>query len=171
MEWSEIIRGVVSKSNKRALRVRFQITSMISDQNCTTRSSIATLLDTFWNRTIYVPIKSKLKHRPPSLRAYLGHLASFPARERGNLMNLVFPRAGHLITTHRGWGIWSLASISCYESRWYHVGDTSLHAFKAKDTRFVADWLKSKGLHKLCSVFEGIQEPVILSLACKSVVY
>ena len=31
---------------------------------------------------------------------------------------------------------------------------TSLHAFKAKDTRFVADWLKSKGLHKLCSVFK-----------------
>ena len=26
---------------------------------------------------------------------------------------------------------------------------TSLHAFKAKDTRFVADWLKSKGWHKL----------------------
>ena len=38
---------------------------------------------------------------------------------------------------------------------------TSLHAFKAKDTRFVADWLKSKGLHKLCSVFEGIQEPFL----------
>ena len=48
--------------------------------------------------------------------------------------------------------------------------ETSLDAFKAKDTRFVADWLKSKGLHKLCSVFEGIQEPFILSLACKSVV-
>ena len=48
---------------------------------------------------------------------------------------------------------------------------TSLHAFKAKDIRFMADWLKSKGLHKLCSVFEGIQEPFILSLACKSVVY
>ena len=47
---------------------------------------------------------------------------------------------------------------------------TSLHAFKAKDTRFVADWLKSKGLHKLFSVFEGIQEPFTLSLACKSVV-
>ena len=44
---------------------------------------------------------------------------------------------------------------------------TSLHAFKAKDTRFVADWLKSKGLHKLFSAFEGIQEPFILSLACK----
>ena len=36
------------------------------------------------------------------------------------------------------------------------MAKTSLHAFKEKDTRFVADWLKSKGLHKLCSVFEGI---------------
>ena len=35
----------------------------------------------------------------------------------------------------------------------------------------MADWLKSKGLHKLCSIFEGIQEPFVLSLACKSVVY
>ena len=50
------------------------------------------------------------------------------------------------------------------------MAKTSLHAFKAKDTRFVAGWLKSKGLHKLCSVFEGIQEPFTLSLACKSVV-
>ena len=41
---------------------------------------------------------------------------------------------------------------------------------QSEDTRFVADWLKSKGLHKLFSVFEGIQEPFILSLACKSVV-
>ena len=48
--------------------------------------------------------------------------------------------------------------------------ETSHDAFKAKDTRFEADWLKNKGLHKLCSVFEGIQEPFILSLACKSVV-
>ena len=46
------------------------------------------------------------------------------------------------------------------------MAKTSLHAYKAKDTWFVADWLKSKGLHKLCSVFEGIQKPFILSLAC-----
>ena len=45
------------------------------------------------------------------------------------------------------------------------MAETSLDAFKAKDTRFVADWLKSKGLHKLCSVFEGIQEPFV----CKHV--
>ena len=50
------------------------------------------------------------------------------------------------------------------------MAKTSLHKFKAKDTRFVVDWLKRKGLHKLCSVFEGIQEPFTLSLACKSVV-
>ena len=48
------------------------------------------------------------KHPPP------GPLTSFAVREGGNLMNLVFPGTGHLITTHRGWGIWSLASISCY---------------------------------------------------------
>ena len=41
-----------------------------------------------------------------------GHLTPFPARQGENLMNLVFPGAGHLITTHWGCGIWSLASIS-----------------------------------------------------------
>ena len=54
-EWSaigsEIIR-VTSKSDERAVPVRFEITSMISDQNCTTRSSITTLLHPFWNRRI-----------------------------------------------------------------------------------------------------------------------
>ena len=50
--WSEIIR-VISKSNERVARVRFEITSMISDQNYTTRSLVATLLDPFWNRTIF----------------------------------------------------------------------------------------------------------------------
>ena len=53
-------------------------------------------------RSGYVPVKWKLKHPP---RAYPGHLTSFPAREGGNLINLVYPGVGHLITTHRGWGI------------------------------------------------------------------
>ena len=48
-----------------------------------------------------VPVKSKLKHPP---RAYPGHLPSFTAREGGN-DELGLPGAGHLITTHRGWGI------------------------------------------------------------------
>ena len=49
--WSEII-CVISKSNERAARVRFEITSMISDQTCTPLSSVTTLLNPFWNRTI-----------------------------------------------------------------------------------------------------------------------
>ena len=53
---------------------------------------------------------------PP--RAYPGHLTSFPVREGGNLMNLVFPGAGNLITTHGGGELnLIVASISCFESR------------------------------------------------------
>ena len=47
--WAENIR-VISKSIERAVRVQFEITSMISDQNCTTRGSITTSLHPFWNR-------------------------------------------------------------------------------------------------------------------------
>ena len=47
--WAEIMR-VISKLNEHATRVRFEITSMILDQNCTTRGSITTLLHPFWNR-------------------------------------------------------------------------------------------------------------------------
>ena len=41
---------MISKSIKRAARVRFEITSMISYQNCETRGSITTLLHPFQNR-------------------------------------------------------------------------------------------------------------------------
>ena len=54
--WFEIIR-VISKSNERGARVWFEITSMISDQNCTTRSSITTLLHLCWNHSFIVNIK------------------------------------------------------------------------------------------------------------------
>ena len=47
--WAEII-CVISKSNLHAVRVRFEIASMISNQNCMTRGSITTLLHPFWNR-------------------------------------------------------------------------------------------------------------------------
>ena len=46
--WAEIIR-VISKSNRRIAWVCFEIMRMISDQNCTTRGSITTLLHPFWN--------------------------------------------------------------------------------------------------------------------------
>ena len=34
-----------------------------------------------------------------------GYLTPFPAPAGGNLITLIFPGAGYLITTHRGWGI------------------------------------------------------------------
>ena len=42
------------------------------------------------------------------------------------------------------------------------MAETNLDAFKGKDSVFVADWLESKGSHKLCSVFEGIKNQFIL---------
>ena len=47
----------------------------------------------------------------PPPRTYPVHIWPFLAREGGNL-----------IITHRGWGIWSLASMSCYEIN--HGGDS-----------------------------------------------
>ena len=101
----------------------------------------------------FVPVKSKLQHPP---RAYP---KEFDLEGR-NLTNVFFPGKGSLITTHRGWGIWSLASISCYESRWYWRGliitgetaETNFDEFKGKNYGFVTDWLKTEALHKLCTV-------------------
>ena len=37
------------------------------------------------------------------------------------------------------------------------MADTSnFDEFKGKDCVFVVDWLETKGLHKLCSMFEGV---------------
>ena len=33
---------------------------------------------------------------------------------------------------------------------------TNFDEFKGKDCVFVAEWLKTKGLHKLCFAFEGV---------------
>ena len=48
--WAEIIR-VISKSNSRCALLRFEITSMISDQNCTAQGSITTLVHPVLNRS------------------------------------------------------------------------------------------------------------------------
>ena len=49
--WSEIIRMTL-KLDMRAVRLRFEITSMSSDQNLATRIAITTLLEPFWNHKI-----------------------------------------------------------------------------------------------------------------------
>ena len=52
-----------------------------------------------------VPVKSKLQHLS------LGIPRAFDAQE-----------GWHLITTDRGWPIWLLVSISCYEWCWFYIG-------------------------------------------------
>ena len=37
------------------------------------------------------------------------------------------------------------------------MAETNFNEFKGKDCIFVAEWLKTKGLHKLCSIFEGVE--------------
>ena len=54
IEWSAIWsenKRVITKSHGREAGVWFVITSLISDQNCTTRSGITNLLYSFWNHT------------------------------------------------------------------------------------------------------------------------
>ena len=36
------------------------------------------------------------------------------------------------------------------------VETSNFDELKGKDCVFVADWLKTKGPHKLCSVFQGV---------------
>ena len=43
------------------------------------------------------------------------------------------------------------------------MAETNSDEFK-EDCRFMADWLKTKGLHKLSSVFEGTKNYFILSV-------
>jgi len=70
--WSVIIQ-VISKLNEHAAQVQFEITSMISDQNCTILSSIATLLltsifDRFSQYQYFIdPVISLLKAEPETL--------------------------------------------------------------------------------------------------------
>ena len=65
-----------------------------------------------------------------------GHLSSFLVWEGGNL-----------ITTHTGWGIWSLAAMSCYKiNRGGDCGDVKLW------------WIQRKKLH-ICGRFVENQRP------------
>ena len=85
------------------------------------------------------------------------HSTMFPARARSRTARSGVERTNHEATAP--------------SHKFQIMAETNLDAFIAKDTWFVADWLKRKGLHKLCSLFESIQEPFISSLAGKSVVY
>ena len=44
------------------------------------------------------------------------------------------------------------------------MGNAVLEDFRGKDCAFVANWLRGKGLNKLCAVFEGIYFLIFLIL-------
>ena len=55
-----------------------------------------------WENFSFMLCTSQIEPSTSPPQAYPGHLTPFPAWEGGNLIILVFPDAGHLITTQRG---------------------------------------------------------------------
>ena len=109
---------------------------------------------TFEPSRCYVSVKSKLQHAPPP-----GHTPG--------IWHLCRPgeEGIWLSESSRGWRIWS----PCFRGGEFelrprfHVkslawgammGDAVLEDFGGKDCAFVANWLRGKGLNKLCAVFE-----------------
>ena len=101
-----------------------------------------------------VSVKSKLQMLPPR-----GHTPG--------IWHLCRPGEDGiwLSESSKGWGIWS----PCFRGEEFelhprfHVkslawrpimGDAVLEDFRGKDCAFVANWLRGKGLNKLCAVFE-----------------
>ena len=81
----------------------------------------------------------------PPPRAYPGHLTPLPPRGGGNLI-ISLPGGGEF-ELHPRFHVKSLA--------WRAImGDAVLEDFRGKDCAFVANWLRGKGLNKLCAVFE-----------------
>jgi hypothetical protein len=92
-EWSAIwteIKRVITKSYDREAGVRFVITSLISVQNCTTRSSISTLFYSFWNLKHFCKPETFLfaKDTPPVPSWVLYH--SNNKRTRSGFVKFIF---------------------------------------------------------------------------------
>ena len=60
INWSEIMR-LISKVNEPAVQVRFKITSIISDQNCMTASSLTTVISLILPAIWFFYFKQDLK--------------------------------------------------------------------------------------------------------------
>ena len=112
--------------------------------------------------SIYLKIRYSLKYFAPIYRAqyeaamlvYLSGTPTWQPEISVNIWNLLWLSRQLIICVEQ---------ISAYISTFPNTLTSERYPIRGG--------LKSKGLHKLCSVFEGIQEPFILSLACKSVVY
>ena len=100
-----------------------------------------------------VPVKSNWTFNIPGDTPDIWRL--FLSWGKMNLVTLVFPGLGHFITTQ---GVGDLIVILDFVLRVPLIprGQRQTDEFKWKDCGVVADRLKTKGLHKLCIVFEGI---------------
>ena len=92
----------------------------------------------------YVSVKSKLQHAsPPGIPRAFDTFAA-PGRREFDYQSL--PRGGEF-ELHPRFHVKSLA--------WRAImRDAVLGDFRGKDCAFVANWLRGKGLNKLCAVFE-----------------
>ena len=88
----------------------------------------------------YVSVKSKLQHAPPGIPRAFDTFA-VPGRREFDYQSL--SGGGEL---HPRFHVKSLA--------WRAMGDAVLEDFRGKDCAFVANWLRGKGLNKLCGIFE-----------------
>ena len=81
---------------------------------------------------------------PP--RAYRGHLTPFSVPGGREFDYQSLPGGGEF-ELHPQFHVKSLALRAI-------MGDAVLEDFRGKDCAFVANWLRGKGLNKLCAVFE-----------------
>ena len=118
-------------------------------------------------RCVYVSVKSKLQHAPPGHTPGIWHLCR--PGEEGIWWS----------ESSRGWGIWSpclrggefelhprfhVKSLAW----WAIMGNAVLEDFRGKDCAFVANWLRGKGLSKLCAVFKYFKYGTKLASALSS---
>ena len=117
--------------------------------------------------TYNVSVKSKLRHRPPTQtlptptpRHILGIWDLCRPREEG--WEIWFPC--------KGWGIWTVPSISCEISGCFPVhvvsyhGGCSVRGFSWKRLCLCGQLVTRKELNKLCAVFEGVKILLFLIL-------
>ena len=95
---------------------------------------------------------------PPPPGAYPGHLTPLPSWVGGIfIISESLPGGGEFDLHALGVGNLNCTLDFMKSLAWRAImEDGVLEDFRGKDCAFVANWLRGKGLNKLCAVFEGI---------------
>ena len=102
--------------------------------------------------SINVSVKSKLQHAPPGIPRAFDTFA-VPGRREFDHQSL--PGGGEFDPTLWGGEFELHPRFHVKSLAWRAImGDAVLEDFRGKDCAFVANWLREKGLNKLCAVFE-----------------